>query len=521
MNLSLQTFIRFGCYFYFLVILVKTAWISDDAAITLRTVLNFTHGFGPTFNVDERVQAYTHPLWFLLLSLGTLIFKNVYVSTFVLSLLASIASVGLLLGKFTKNIPAAILMLLALTLSKAFIDFSTSGLENPLSHLLSITIILLAIRLEEAPEKNLTLFFLCCSLLYLNRADLILVILPLAMLVLIQNLKDKKRLMKSLLIAVIPIIAWTGFSLYYYGFMFPNTAYAKLGTGIPQSELFVQGFRYILHSLDRDPLTLFWIALGLLLGARGSAIHKALAAGIGLYIVYIISVGGDFMEGRFFTVPFFVASVMIAKALLNRLDKEYTAYMTVALLAFGIFSLQPNIFSGFDYSHVKIYNDGIADERGFYSQGYGLLAAPKSTFARPEWTIGDDRYQAEMICRSLGRESCTLQFSAKVKVRCGFLGFFSVHDGPGTHYIDTCALADPLLARLPAKYDPNWRIGHFHRELPAGYLESIKFNDNRIQDPKLRAYYEVIRTITRGSLNSRERIMQILKINFMPSSLLK
>ena len=29
--------------------------LSDDAAITLRTVLNFINGYGPTFNIDERV----------------------------------------------------------------------------------------------------------------------------------------------------------------------------------------------------------------------------------------------------------------------------------------------------------------------------------------------------------------------------------------------------------------------------------------------------------------------------------
>ena len=36
--------------------LIRTAWISDDAAITLRCVLNLLHGYGATFNIDERVQ---------------------------------------------------------------------------------------------------------------------------------------------------------------------------------------------------------------------------------------------------------------------------------------------------------------------------------------------------------------------------------------------------------------------------------------------------------------------------------
>jgi hypothetical protein len=30
----------------FLAVLIRTAWLSDDALISLRTVLNVTHGFG-------------------------------------------------------------------------------------------------------------------------------------------------------------------------------------------------------------------------------------------------------------------------------------------------------------------------------------------------------------------------------------------------------------------------------------------------------------------------------------------
>ena len=65
-------------------ILIRTAWISDDACITLRTVLNTLHGYGPTFNIDERVQAYTHPLWFFLLCISSLLVPNVFYATFVL-----------------------------------------------------------------------------------------------------------------------------------------------------------------------------------------------------------------------------------------------------------------------------------------------------------------------------------------------------------------------------------------------------------------------------------------------------
>ena len=37
---------------------VRLAWLSDDAYITLRCVENLMRGHGPVWNVGERVQAY-------------------------------------------------------------------------------------------------------------------------------------------------------------------------------------------------------------------------------------------------------------------------------------------------------------------------------------------------------------------------------------------------------------------------------------------------------------------------------
>ena len=42
--------------------------MGDDDYITFRSVENFIHGNGPTFNIDERLQNFTQPLWFFLLS---------------------------------------------------------------------------------------------------------------------------------------------------------------------------------------------------------------------------------------------------------------------------------------------------------------------------------------------------------------------------------------------------------------------------------------------------------------------
>ena len=44
--------------------------------------MNVTHGNGLTFNLGERVQTFTHPLWLALLTAGYLVVGNVYYATF-------------------------------------------------------------------------------------------------------------------------------------------------------------------------------------------------------------------------------------------------------------------------------------------------------------------------------------------------------------------------------------------------------------------------------------------------------
>jgi arabinofuranosyltransferase len=51
---------------FFAAVVLRTAWVSDDAFITFRTVDNALNGAGLRWNPAERVQTYTHPLWMLL-----------------------------------------------------------------------------------------------------------------------------------------------------------------------------------------------------------------------------------------------------------------------------------------------------------------------------------------------------------------------------------------------------------------------------------------------------------------------
>lgn len=475
----------------FLIELLRTAWISDDAMITLRTVLNFIHGYGPSYNIDERVQAYTHPLWFFVISGLSALNANVFTATFILSISISLITFWLLLTKITTNARQGIIVASGLMLSKAFVDFSTSGLENPLSHLLLVILVMLALSITSQKSRAaLAGYFFSCALLYLNRPDLSLLILPLTLWVIVKNSSTPFALARSLLFGIIPVGLWIAFSLYYYGFLFPNTAYAKLGTGIPMAEQIHQGCLYLIDSLHRDPLTLAMILLGIIVGAcTTAALDRCLSLGIILYLIYIISIGGDFMAGRFLTAPLLVAAIQIARA---KWSSVQLLVITFGIGVIGITHIHATLFSGPSYNN-RMFTNGIADERGFYFQHFGLLSKERKIFLNPDWSMRDQGVQVRI---------------------CGGLGGEGVSVGPGIHVLDTCALVDPLLSHLPAQYNPHWRIGHFIRQVPENYLKSIALNKNLLTDPNLKAYYDSIRKVTRSELNDKSRWSEIMRLNF-------
>ncbi len=97
---------------------------------------------------------------------------------------------------------------------------------------------------------------------------------------------------------------------------------------------------------------------------------------------------------------------------------------------------------------------------------------------------------------------------------CGGLGNAGLQWGPYTHLLDTCALADPLLARMPSVWNEDWRAGHFRRVIPTGYRESLQSGTNQLTDTWLAAYYDQIRLITRSaSLFSAARLKAIARMN--------
>jgi arabinofuranosyltransferase len=83
------------------------------------------------------------------------------------------------------------------------------------------------------------------------------------------------------------------------------------------------------------------------------------------------------------------------------------------------------------------------------------------------------------------------------------------------HIADKYALADPLLARLPPsiELDLYWRVGHFKRRLPDGYLETASTGQNKITEKNVAIYYDKLALVTRGPFLDVNRWQEIWNLN--------
>ncbi len=493
-----RTIIFLGVWIFFAILFLRTAWLCDDAYISFRTIDNFVNGYGLRWNVNERVQAYTHPLWLLLHIPFYYFTREMFLTPIFISFAISLLTIVLLSLFVAKNTGQILILTSILAFSRAYIDFSSSGLENPLSHFLLVLFIILFLKQKFPLTNTFLLSFIAC-LATLNRQDCLLLYIP-ALLYIWWHAEDKIKGTIAIGLGFIPFLLWEVFSVIYYGFPFPNTAYAKLGAGIPKIDLIIQGLRYYTWTYDQDKITLLALFIAFILPVfRREKEIKIWLIGLTLYYGYVLWIGGDFMGGRYFTLPLLLSTVLIIQY--SRLDQIKYGIPASAIFIFSSL-IQPHvpIFTGANYSYGGFYTkDGITTERKYYYQWSSLL----------NWRKG--KPMPSFSWANQGREN--REKNEKMTKLRGCIGFYGFFSGPLVHIVDFHGLADPLLSRLPALYHPKIAIGHFLRYVPEGYMESAGSDENKIEDPNLAKYYDYIRIITRGKIWSMERMKVILKMN--------
>jgi arabinofuranosyltransferase len=485
----------------FTYVFLANAWLGDDAYITFRVVWNWIHGYGLVFNPGERVQAYTHPLWMFVISAAYVVTREFFFTALAVSYGFALAAV-LIVVRSARAAAGGVLVFLWLISSKAFIDYTSSGLENPLSYLL---LALFYVRFCDVSDtavdtRDLRRLGLIAGLAFVNRMDSIyLFVLPLVWLGLVAWRRRSDRGLPLWIWFGGPVAAWLLFATFYYGFPLPNTYYAKVATGIPGALLRRQGFAYLLNSFGHDPITLATMGIAALLSLRSTMTAKLAAASALLYTLFTISVGGDFMSGRFFAAPFVIAVIVMIRELR---DWEYKPAAAAGLVVYNV--LMPIVpvktTANYDAAWPWRSQNGIKDERGHYHRITNVF------FYSPFRTLPDHTWMREGLSFRQSPEKVTVQ---------GSIGFYGLAAGPEKHLVDRNALSDPLLARLPVSRELYFEFyaGHYFRDIPEGYLESVERDGNNIADPLVHEYYDKLRDVVKGPLVSASRFRSMWYLN--------
>ncbi|TGK06227.1 hypothetical protein EHO60_16695 [Leptospira fletcheri] len=487
-------------------VVLMNSWVGEDSYITFRTVENFLNGFGLRWNVYERVQAYTHPLWMFGIAFFGALKIPLFYASLLLSWICIFGSAFLLVRSRSEKQETFAWILLLLVSCRAFVDYSTSGLENPASFLLLILLFLKGEKLLSNPNgKDVFGFALILSFAYLNRQDTVLFGVPyLAWLFLISFKNGQTiRWMGWGSLGLLPAFAWIVFSLLYYGYPFPNTAYAKLNTGVPSGELWFSGFLYLRNSVLWDPVSALALAFSIvyLVTNRKKGFNPEFLfplLGILFYLIYILKIGGDFMAGRFVSLPF-VAAVFVLTKIRHR---SVAVFGFLCFILFMVLNPRSYLYTTTTYSRARM--DGkIADEKSMYFPNANFLRSFfVSEYPDHGWAEQGRKYRKD-------KSNSPSRFSVCATLNVGYFGYYS---GPERKIVDVYALTDPLLSKL--KSARPWRIGHFGRNLPEGYLESIDSGENRIADPNLKEYYEKLKLLTESpDLFSKNRLEEILREN--------
>lgn len=428
------------------------AWITDDAFITFRVVEQLLAGHGPVYNVGERVQVFTHPLWFMVLAAWAGTGASLFPGAAILSLGIFVAGLVALFVAFRDKPLALVAAGLAMLLCRAVVDFATSGLETPLTFALACAAAW-ALRTGRIP-----LALAALAAMPLNRLDLLPWVLPFAW---IAGRRSRGGPFAAFAIVAAPAAAWLAFSTVYYGSPWPNTAFAKLGAGL--GTRLDGGAAYVVASLMTDPGAAAIVAGAAWMSWRAwrgdpsipeadRELARASSVALALALAYAFWCGGDFMLGRFL-LPALWAGVI---ALLAAAPAETGATQDAALkqaatvlavlggahllLGYGAF---PPRFDGPPRGTDPIAYAGAIDERAFYVRELGLFSRAPAPARDAVGSAADP----PRIFSQLGVPGYALARAARVE--------------------DDVGLIDPLVARIEPL--PNPRPGHAWRPAPAEF----------------------------------------------------
>jgi arabinofuranosyltransferase len=343
----------------------------DDDYIVYRYAQNLIEGNGLVFNVGERIEGFTAPLWTFLIAAGLgLGIDPVRVSTFLSVFGAGLATFAVAeawrrRSKGQWRAAPAIL----LCASPVLAYHGVAGLGTTLlAGLLALWLLFYEDALRNsrpACAASVVLAFAC-----LMRQECALFALPFLFV-------ELRRVRSAWPVApIVALVGWTAFRLIYFGSWLPVTYAVKK---LPLADDLAYGGAYLMDATLQTGVLLFLIA-GLVAWRRAEggllpALQVAMT-GLLLHSAYVVYVGGDFMaHARFFvpTLPLlFYFGCLGARSLLA----ERRGLRTILLLV-AIAGLQGPQFD-------RVEREG---EAAFFEARWARLGRHFGTYAPPGTTV--------------------------------------------------------------------------------------------------------------------------------------
>jgi hypothetical protein len=307
------------------ILAARQYWMCDDAFIAFRYADNLVRGHGLVFNAGERVEGFTNLLWTLWTALGIAVGAAPEAWAGVSGIACFAATLALLARRgwsiarsagIAWPVPVAVVLV---AIHRDATIFATSGLETSAFTLLAFAGYLLVCPVEpptnERPTndlptgdrpndgpavaagrrrvvtmRRLAVAGAVLALASLTRPDGVLFAAVCGVwLLAARDLRGALAFAAGFAALWLPATVWR---IAYYGELFPNTYYAK-SAALPW---WSQGAFYAEIYFERYwPLLLAVPAAFVARPRRQGALELALA---GVYTLYVMRVGGDFMFGR-------------------------------------------------------------------------------------------------------------------------------------------------------------------------------------------------------------------------------
>lgn len=271
----------------------------DDAMISMRYAYNLAHGNGLVWNVGERVQGFTNPLWvFYMALLHVLPIAPNQVALAVQITGAAFSAASLLyVRRIVEHFTGDLLAMLGAVALTAFYaplnSYSLLGMEvSALALLLAACVWMI---LRNGREQFTLWLYVCLAIGTLLRADMAVpYVVILVFMLFIQKQHRLRHLAWGLGLLMLALGGQGLASYLYYGQWLPNTYYLKV-EGWPFALRILRGLYALVWFVYYSNWILFLLPLSLLFFRRDWKVWLSLAI-IGGQLAYSVYVGGDAWE---------------------------------------------------------------------------------------------------------------------------------------------------------------------------------------------------------------------------------